>query len=315
MALEPAHKINVPKPWGLTAKSDWAASEQREQPIGEIWYDRTSAASVAPALLLKILMTSKPLSIQVHPDDKYAILMGLANGKTEAWHVLAAEPGAQVALGPLQSTSADELRAAIAHNRLSELLHWRPAHAGETIFVPAGTIHAIGAGLVIAEIQQRSDATFRLSDHDRGRTLHIDDAIAVAHTEPLGLQSAERRMNNERSLLLANSHFVFERIELPAASAWCLEAQRETWLLVIDGGATINSTQFAKGDCVFAQAETASLHVGSSGLTALVAYVGPNFAPRLLRPTRARPLNRPPAPNPTPRVAPLRLGQVMKVPQ
>ena len=168
-------------------------------------YDRrnlvraSGSAAAAPSLLLKLLFTNQPLSIQVHPDDAYAQSIGLPNGKTEAWYVLSAAPEAKVALGLKRRLTPQQLRQAIDDGSISDLVVWQAVSAGDTIFVPAGTIHAIGAGLVIAEIQQRSDATFRLFDHGRGRELHIDNAIAVADAGPADVQvtpiSAYRRAN------------------------------------------------------------------------------------------------------------------------
>ena len=134
--------------------------------IGEIWYERSDNSDINPSLLLKLLFTSQPLSIQVHPDDAFARSMGLPNGKTEAWYVLSAAPDAKVALGLRRRLSPQQLRAAIDDGLISDLVVWHAVSADDVISVPAGTIHAIGAGLVIAELQQRSDTTFR---HVRSR--------------------------------------------------------------------------------------------------------------------------------------------------
>src|SRR5207247_461750 len=107
--------------------------------------------------LLKLLFTAQPLSIQVHPDDTLARSIGLPNGKTEAWYVLSAAPGARIALGLKRALTAVQLRAAIGDGSIAQVVQWRPVAKDDVIFVSAGTIHAIGAGLVVAEIQQRSD--------------------------------------------------------------------------------------------------------------------------------------------------------------
>ena len=126
----------------------------------------TSNAPI-PALLLKLLFTSEPLSIQVHPDDTFARAMGMANGKSEAWYIISAKPGAQIGVGLNRRITPQELRASITNGSIVELVQWRPVAEGDVIFIPAGTIHAIGAGIVLAEIQQRSDTTFRLFDYGR----------------------------------------------------------------------------------------------------------------------------------------------------
>src|SRR5215208_3559744 len=120
------------------------------------------------------------------------------------------------------------MRAAADDGSIANLIVWQTVAAGDTVFVPAGTIHAIGAGLVIAEIQQRSDATFRLFDHGRGRELHIDNAVAVADAGPAEIQVAPSRLGDGRILLASNALFTFEKIDLAPNSAWCLEAKQET---------------------------------------------------------------------------------------
>lgn len=187
--------------------------------------------------LLKLLFTSQPLSIQVHPDDANARSVGLPSGKTEAWYVLKAAAGAQVALGLKQQTTLLQLREAIGDGSIANLVAWQTVSAEDVVFVPAGTIHAVGADLVIAEIQQRSDTTFQLFDYGRKRELHVERAIAVAHVRPPDDQERPMRYSDERILLVSNSHFVFDRIDLAANASWRLDAERETWLLVLNGSA------------------------------------------------------------------------------
>ena len=274
MAIELARTRILPKPWGVGELRPWSECAHEGQSVGEICYERSSQGGSEPALLLKILLTSQPLSIQVHPDDAVARAMGLPNGKSEAWCILSAAPGAQVALGLKRAISAQQLRSAIGDGSISGLVAWRGVAAGETVDVPAGTIHAIGAGLVIAEIQQRSDTTFRLFDHGRSREIHLEAALASASTEPVFAAAAPDRLSSERTLLASNRHFVFERIELAPESTWCLEAGRETWLLVLDGAARADDFDVAQGNAVFAQSDRVRLRVGASGVVCLVAYTG-----------------------------------------
>jgi mannose-6-phosphate isomerase len=155
---------------------------------------------------------------------------------------------------------------------------------GDVVFVPAGTIHAIGAGLVIAEIQQRSDATFRMCDFGRKRDLHIADAVAVANAGPADVGPKPRRLTDERTLLVSNPHFVLERIELPPGSVLRLEADRETWLLVVSGSARAGRFDIAAGDAVFAQSDRVDIRTGAQGMASLVAYTGVGGpVPRLLQ--------------------------------
>ncbi len=283
MTIEHARAHAVPKSWGVVDLRPWSNARHDGGAIGEIWYERSSKAATEPALLLKLLFTKQPLSIQVHPDDSFAHSMGLPNGKSEAWYVLSATPEAKVALGLHRRLTPQEFRKAVDDGSISDLVAWRAVTADDAISVPAGTIHAIGAGLVIAEIQQRSDATFRLFDYGRQRELHVENAIAVASAGPTESRVQPKRLTNERTILVSNPHFVFERIDLAPNSAWCLDADRETWLLVLSGDARAGSFDVAKGNAIFAQSDRVDLHAGAAGMVGLVAYTGASPIPDLLR--------------------------------
>lgn len=283
MAVEHAGIHAVRKPWGSTDLLPWSGIVDAGFAIGELWFERTGSNASNPALLLKLLFTNQPLSIQVHPDDAFAHSIGLANGKTEAWYILSAAPGARVAIGLKRELSAAQLRLSIENGSISQLVQWRPVAAGEVIFVPAGTIHAIGAGLVLAEIQQRSDSTFRLFDFGRPRELHVDNAVAVAHAQPFERPSTPKRLTDARTLLVANPHFVLERIDLARNSTWKLCAERETWLLVLDGHAKVGLINAFVGEAVFVEADRARIDVGSEGMKGLLAYLGPDPCPGLLQ--------------------------------
>jgi mannose-6-phosphate isomerase len=137
-------------------------------------------------LLLKFLDCNQTLSVQVHPNDEQAAKLDPPDlGKTEAWVVLHAEPGSQIFAGLKPGVTRESLAAAIKAGRVADCLHAFEAKAGDCVFIPAGTVHALGAGLVIAEIQQASDTTFRLFDWNRvdasgkPRTLHVEQSLAV----------------------------------------------------------------------------------------------------------------------------------------
>ena len=151
-----------------------------DEPIGEIWFEPPADAE----LLVKYLFTSERLSIQVHPDDEAARARGHARGKDEAWYVIDAGPGAAIGLGLTRAVSRDELRRAALDGSIEALLDWRPVAAGDLLYSPAGTIHAIGAGIALVEVQQNADITYRLYDYGRPRALHLDEAVAVAKPGP-----------------------------------------------------------------------------------------------------------------------------------
>jgi mannose-6-phosphate isomerase len=282
MAIEHASMRIVRKSWGSTDLRPWSKIHHDGLAIGEIWFQRADIDAPDPALLLKLLFTKEPLSIQVHPDDAFARSIGLENGKTEAWYILSATPDAKVALGLMRQLSAGQLRASIEDGSVSDLVQWRRVQKDDVVFVPAGTIHTIGAGIVLAEIQQRSDATFRLFDHGRQRKLHLDNAVAAANAGPAECQSAPRRLTDARTLLVASPHFVLERIDLSPESNWQIHAENETWLLVLEGHARIDLINAVIGEAIFLEADRTRIKVGAGGLKALLAYLGPEPRPRLL---------------------------------
>jgi len=276
MAVEHATVQVVRKPWGVADLRPWSEVDGSGSAVGELWFQRPDQAAPVSALLLKLLFTSAPLSIQVHPDDAFARSIGLPNGKTEAWYILSALPDARVAVGLQRCLGSKELRASIRDGSIADLVQWRPVIKGDVVLVPAGTIHAIGAGIVLAEIQQRSDATFRLFDYGRQRELHEDNAMAVSDAGPARVQCGPRRLSTERTLLAASRHFVLERIDLPANTGWALTPDRETWLLALDGRAAIGLVAASAGEAIFIGGDHASIEVGANGFSGLVAYPGPD---------------------------------------
>ena len=177
------------------------------EPIGEIWFEDSAEAP----LLVKYLFTAERLSIQVHPDDEAARARGHRRGKDEAWYVIAAEPGAVIGLGLTRRVSREALREAALDGGIERLLDWRPVAAGDFFYSPAGTIHAIGAGLSLVEIQQNLDLTYRLYDYGRARELHLDDAVAVADPGPWSPPFAPVEAGPGRTILAAGAAFVVER--------------------------------------------------------------------------------------------------------
>jgi mannose-6-phosphate isomerase len=272
MPIEKASVRVVHKPWGVRDLEPWTNIDVGDDAVGELWFERADKRAPIPALLFKLLFTSEPLSIQVHPGDTFARAMGMPNGKSEAWYIISARRGAQIGVGLTRRATPQELRASISNGSIVELVQWRPVATGDVIFIPAGTIHAIGAGIVLAEIQQRSDTTFRLFDYGRRRELHEDYGVAVADTWPLPSPNNPTRITDGRTLLVASRYFVLERFDLPKGSSWALLAELETWILVLDGHAAIGLTAVSIGQAAFVGGGRTSIEVGINGLTALVAY-------------------------------------------
>jgi len=168
----------VEKPWGrevLPAPFHAPIGKR----IGEIWFE---APPELPELLVKYIFTSDKLSIQVHLSDDQRS----GQGKEECWLVIDAEPDAALGIGFVEPLGPDAMREAAAHGRIEHLLEWHSVRPGDFFYIPAGTVHAIGAGVSLIEVQQNSDVTYRLYDYGRPRELHLDEAVAVARGEPYG---------------------------------------------------------------------------------------------------------------------------------
>jgi mannose-6-phosphate isomerase len=223
------------KVWGKTRLTPWFPDS--EKPIGEAWY----LADRELPLLVKLLFTSERLSVQVHPDDGE----DGPRGKTEMWHILDAEPGAAIALGFREPITRERLRESTRTGEIERLLNWIPVKTGETYFTPAHTVHAIGAGIVLCEIQQNSDVTYRLWDYARPRELHVDRAVAIA---ALGVHPGASRampLQAGREELVRSQFFV---TELVTGARMIPEAQRCQIWICIEGNAKIGGEPVRAGE-------------------------------------------------------------------
>lgn len=226
----------VAKPWGRhDLWPAFARADDDADPIGEIWFEDPAPAD----LLVKYLFTSERLSVQVHPDDAYARSHGFASGKAECWLILDSAADSTIALGPRVETDRETLRAAALDGSIVDLLDWRPVRAGDFLYAPPGTIHAIGAGITLVELQQNVDLTYRIYDYGRPRELHLDDALAVADTRPYAVAPAgfaAGRMLSAPAFavdgLVAGDH-------RPGAGL----------LVIVDGAGTVDGMPAAAGEC------------------------------------------------------------------
>lgn len=171
----------VEKPWGRT-EIPAVFDDGSGRKIGEIWFDGPEGRH--PPLLVKYLFTSEKLSIQVHPNDGQAKARGLPGGKSECWYILDAEPGATLGMGTRRPLDPETLRAEALSGEIEKTMDWKPVKAGDFFYIPAGTVHAIGPGLSLIEVQQNNDVTYRLYDYGRPRELHLEDGVAVSKAVP-----------------------------------------------------------------------------------------------------------------------------------
>ncbi len=236
--------------------------------IGEIHHDQPWADD--PDLLVKTLFTGDRLSIQVHPDCVAAAKLGLRRGKDEAWVVLAAEPGAVIGLGLKQACDTESLRAAALDGSIVDRLCWHACAPGDVFYTPAGTIHAIGAGVTLFEIQQNNDVTWRLHDYGRDRGLHLEEGLAMALTHAWAPPAPLAAPGPGRELLVSGPGFVLERVRLSGKAQLLPADGRPLWLAVVDGTGRIDTAQFHRGEVWLADAGTTL--TGRANL--LLAYPG-----------------------------------------
>jgi mannose-6-phosphate isomerase len=259
----------VPKIWGRRdVPAHFGTLAAGDEPLGEVWFP--DEAGDEAELLVKYLFTSERLSIQVHPDDEAAKAAGHRRGKDEAWVVLRAEPEAVIGLGLIEPVSRDALRAAARDGSLEQLIDWRPVSAGDVFYSPSATIHALGPGLTVVEVQQNLDLTYRLYDYGRPRELHLEEGIAVADLGPSSGRQAAEPICAGRERLAAGA-VVLER--------WRGHAQRigtdgdaPVWLIPLDEGATIDGEAMEAGTVWVARGPT-QIAV-PDGTILLVAYAG-----------------------------------------
>lgn len=197
-------------------------------------------------LLIKLLDANRWLSVQVHPNDEY----GLANenelGKTEMWIVIHAEPGAELIYGFKAGTTKAQYEEEIRSDDAAASLHRLPVRTGDVVFVPAGAIHALGPGVMVAEIQQNSDTTYRIYDWGRPRPIHVEQALAVLDFDLVEPGTATPKVIAEDGDLRVEQlatcpYFETERIYLPQGDAFyglCDGASFEIWG-VLEGAATL----------------------------------------------------------------------------
>ena len=225
--------------WGVRDLAPWFAEKRAGKKLGEAWFIADPPLPILP----KFLFTSEKLSVQVHPDGECGV------GKTEMWHILRAEPGATIALGFTRPVAADEMRRAAMSGDIEELLSWNPVAPGETYFIPAGTVHAIGAGLTICELQQNSDITYRLYDYGRPRELHLDAGVAATNFEGWRHPGAsvEKALADGWTRLVECRHFTTDALRLSGGISYRPDPARPELLICVAGEGELNGEAFSAG--------------------------------------------------------------------
>ena len=217
-------------------------------------------------LLVKMLFPDAKLSVQVHPDDAQAQAIGLHRGKTECWFVLEAQPGAAVALGLKDGTTLDAVAAAVKDGSMESLMRWLPVSVGDMIFVDAGTVHAIGPGVVLLETQQTCDVTYRLFDYGRPRELHLEQGLAVTKLQTAAGKVAAMEMDGF-TRLIEQKYFVVDKFELEMGAAVSLADVTGVsgCVVCLKGSGTLTSSEGAVelrvGEAVVVPAKASNVQV------------------------------------------------------
>lgn len=216
-------------------------------------------------MLIKFIDAKESLSIQVHPDDEYSLKNNGEYGKTEMWYILDCDEDSYLYYGFNEEISKEEFRRSIEEKTLLNYLNKLKVNKGDAFFIKAGTVHAIGKGIVICEVQQNSNTTYRVYDYDRidkdgnKRPLHIEQAIAVAETKPA------ENYKKEGNILVQCRCFTVEEFCVEDTMQINITDESFKSVIVIDGQGELsleeNTIQFIKGDSIFVPAQNNSFQI------------------------------------------------------
>ena len=228
-------------------------------------------------ILIKFIDAKGNLSIQVHPDNDYALRVEKEYGKTEMWYILDAEEGASLYYGTNKEITKEEFRERIENNTVLDVLKKVPVHKGDVFFIQSGTIHAIGAGIVICEIQQNSNTTYRVYDYGRvgadgkPRQLHIDKAIDVSNLKPLESDfkpqgELEEHQGYNRAMMASCEYFTTYIYEVESECEVDVDEESFASIVIVEGNNVVVESKetmlgVRKGDSVFADANTGKVKI------------------------------------------------------
>ena len=271
----------VERVWGKTDLRPWYESDGTKA-LGEAWLtgdacvvangeyagrtlgelagqaDGALGADGEFPLLVKMLFPADKLSVQVHPDDEQAQAAGGKRGKTECWYVLEAEAGAEVMCGVRAGVTVEMLQAAAGDGTMESLLNRVSVAAGDVVLVDAGTVHAIGPGMTLLEVQQACDVTYRLFDYGRDRELHLEQGLAVVRTSTRA-GKVEAKDTDAYTRLIDEEYFVVDRFDVPPGTTFELAIDGIGCVVSVRGSGAVNEVRFGVGQAVVAPVGSVSL--------------------------------------------------------
>lgn len=227
-------------------------------------------------ILIKFIDADKDLSIQVHPDDTYALAHEGQPGKTEMWYVLEAKPGAELIYGFSHDVTCEQVREYLQRGKLERHVQKIPVKKNDVFFIEPGTVHAIGSGVILAEIQENSNVTYRLYDYDRldkngqKRPLHLNQALEVLNVRRAGAVRQQLRLmryqpGSASEILCRCKYFQVNRVLVTGEFCFRVENTSFQVLLALEGEMVLQDLQIRKGDCVFLPAGCGMLQVTGKG--------------------------------------------------
>ena len=227
-------------------------------------------------VLIKFIDAASDLSVQVHPDDEYALAHENQLGKTEMWYVLEADPGSSLIYGFTRDISREKLEQSVREGKLLKHLQLVPVHKNDVFFVKPGTVHAIGSGVIVAEIQENSNVTYRVFDYDRvdkngqKRPLHLEKAMEVMNLKQADSPRQKLRLmryqpGSASEVLCRCKYFQVNRVLVTASHRFVVESASFQVLLVLEGEMQIGGLSTRKGDCVFLPADCGEVEVLGRG--------------------------------------------------
>ena len=217
-------------------------------------------------ILIKLIDAKDKLSVQVHPDDEYALKVEGEYGKTEMWYIVDCDEGAFLYFGFKDKLTKEEFKKRIENNTLTEVLNAVPVKKGDVFFIQSGTIHAIGSGILIAEIQQNSNTTYRVSDYGRlgadgkPRPLHIEKAVEVTTLDKPRVQK-----NLPEGSLAECEYFKVKLLDVKETSEIFVDDESFSSLLCLEGEVSFNNVTLKKGECAFIPADSGKIVISGNG--------------------------------------------------
>ncbi|MEW9855203.1 class I mannose-6-phosphate isomerase [Novosphingobium sp. M1R2S20] len=257
----------IEKPWGCAVLPAPFVAPAGQR-IGEIWFEPPPEL---PELLVKYIFTSEALSVQVHPSDAQTLANGIGEqGKEECWLIVDSEPGAKLGIGFRQNLDQEAMRRAALDGSIENLMEWHTVSAGDFFYIPANTVHAIGAGISLIEVQQNSDITYRLYDYGRPRELHLDEGMAIAKGEPYPQACKGKAPAGNSASLVSGPLFMLDQVAGAPDSGTRDRYKGRLLVIPREGPVHVAGMEIAPGGCALADS-IADVDFASSGLSLIAA--------------------------------------------